>query len=35
MACIAFIIGLIIGGLFGILTMSLVQINRINEKSNK
>lgn len=32
---ILFLIGLMLGGIIGIVTMCLVQINRINEKSWK
>jgi len=32
---ILFLIGLMLGGMIGIVTMCLVQINRIHEKSRK
>lgn len=32
---ILFLIGLILGGCFGIVLMCMLQINRINEKSRK
>lgn len=35
LAFILFLIGLMLGGIIGMVTMCLVQINRINEKSRK